>query len=104
MRLTGMTYRCDQCRREEHGESQVLNWLSVRLVRSKVAPMCGGAFWRRDFCSRECLAEWANQSPPEKSRPPHPMDAGCTDVDAKRCIAYLKRAIEYLGGNDDTEE
>lgn len=66
MRITGTMYRCDRCGREEQDLKKILDWLSVRLLRDEVAPMRGGMMWRRDFCSRECLAEWAAQAEDEK--------------------------------------
>lgn len=59
MRISGTTYRCDECQKEERDESKVLNWLSVRILRNEIAPMRGCTMWRRDFCSIDCLVEWA---------------------------------------------
>lgn len=42
MRISGTTYRCDECQKEEREESKVLNWVSVRILRDEIAPMRGG--------------------------------------------------------------
>lgn len=58
-RVTGTTYRCNQCGREERDVARILDWLTVRVLRDEVMPQRGVGQWRRDFCSRECLAKWA---------------------------------------------
>ncbi len=60
MRITGKTvYRCDydQCGLEEEVPSKLLKWLTVRLMWREGEVM--RSTWYRDFCSRECLANWS---------------------------------------------
>ena len=67
-RITRTTYRCNQCPKEEHDQMKVLNWLIVGNLRNEHVPqkLSRGLAESRlllqhshDFCSLECLAEWA---------------------------------------------
>jgi len=58
VRISGTTYNCDECHKEEREKSSLLNWLTVGILRDEIAPVRGGTLWRRDFCSPDCLIEW----------------------------------------------
>jgi hypothetical protein len=68
-KTTTTVYKCNECKQEETDLASVLNWLKVEVIRNEIpesriimAPRRARPRW--DFCSKECLAQWAMNKTP----------------------------------------